>query len=217
MAQRISNIYKLVTIPAFYSAFQNMLGARKARQRLADEHYRIPPGARVLDVGCGPADLLDILPACSYTGVDLNPEHVAAARARYGDRGTFVCSDVANLTADQAGSFDRIIFSGLLHHLDDDIAVGLLQTCKVLLARDGVLVGHEPEYVDGQHPIAKLMKDRDSGQNIRNKDAYLKLFAPLGGQLTVTHHNDLIRIPYNHIVFSWSDHQAPEQSRDPEA
>ena len=203
MSQRTSYFYRLVTIPAFYSAFQNILGAQSARKRLIEEHYDITPGLRVLDVGCGPADLLELLPRCDYTGIDLNPEHIDTASQKYGDRGRFECRDVAELEAESHEAFDRILFSGLLHHLDDDVAANLLQTCAKLLAPGGFLVGHEPVYVPQQNPLARWMKNRDSGQNIRDEDGYRALFRPLGGRLSVTLHDDLIRIPYNHIVLKW--------------
>ncbi|MGI9388928.1 MAG: SAM-dependent methyltransferase [Boseongicola sp.] len=203
MSQRTSHFYRLVTVPAFYTAFQNILGAQRARKRLIEEHYQIAPDLRVLDVGCGPADLLELLPPCEYTGIDLNPEHIDAARNKYGNRGEFECRDVAELEAENRGVFDRILFSGLLHHLDDNVASKLLGVCTTLLAPGGILVGHEPVYVTHQNPIARWMKNRDSGQNIRNEEGYSALFLQLDGRLSITHYDDLIRIPYNHIVLSW--------------
>ncbi|MGI9395115.1 MAG: hypothetical protein ACR2OY_10760, partial [Boseongicola sp.] len=75
--------------------------------------------------------------------------------------------------------------------------------CSTLLAPGGILVGHEPVYVPHQNPIARWMKNRDSGQNIRDEEGYSALFLRLGGRLSVSHHDDLIRIPYNHIVLNW--------------
>lgn len=181
MAQRISHLYRIVTVPAFYSAFKDLLDAQSAQKHRIAQHYRIPDGARVLDVGCGPADLLALLPPCDYTGVDLNPEHIAKTKARYGSSGRFECRDVADLTSDTDARFDRILFSGLLHHLDDPVAQALLDTCKSLLAPGGRIVRHEPLYVQGQHWFAKLMKDRDSGQNIRTEPQYRALFCPPRG------------------------------------
>lgn len=204
MAERTTNIYKLVTIPAFYTLFQNLLGASSARKRLVKEHYDLSPGMRVLDVGCGPGDLLSFLPDVNYTGIDLNPSHIASAKEKHKSNGRFICDDVANISVDSKQRYDRILFSGLLHHLDDTTATNLLKTCGELLAENGRLVGHEPCYVEGQHPFARWMKDKDSGENIRNQAGYSGLFSQLGGNLDTVVLDDLIRIPYNHIIISWS-------------
>jgi hypothetical protein len=54
MAQRTSNIYRLVTIPAVYKAIQKVLRAEQSARRFVDEVVRPTRGAAVLDVGCGP-------------------------------------------------------------------------------------------------------------------------------------------------------------------
>ena len=204
MTERVNHVYRLVTVPRLYSLFQNLLGGNSARRRLVKEHYDISAGSRVLDLGCGPGDFLGVLPDVEYTGVDLNPKHIEAAKYRWGTRGTFVHDDVASLSLQSHDAFDRIIFTGLLHHLDDSAATALVQTCGTLLAPRGRMIGLEPCYVDGQHPFARWMKNRDSGQNIRDLQGYRKLFVGSEGTLETILLDDLLRIPYNHVVISWS-------------
>jgi protein-L-isoaspartate O-methyltransferase len=62
MAQRIEGLYKAITIPAIYRGLQYALGADKFLQRYATEILRIRPGSKVLDVGCGPANIVPYLP-----------------------------------------------------------------------------------------------------------------------------------------------------------
>ena len=59
---------------------------------------------KVLDVGCGPANILAYLPPVDYTGVDLNEKHIAYAREAYGDRGRFIVGDVAQDLKQEEGS-----------------------------------------------------------------------------------------------------------------
>ena len=117
MAQRTSNIYRLVTIPAVYKMIQKVLGAEQSSRRFVDEVVRPTRGAAVLDVGCGPASLLPYLPSIDYTGVDLNPASIAFAKKNYAERGRFLVGDAADLVPDQR--FDIVILAALLHHLDD--------------------------------------------------------------------------------------------------
>jgi SAM-dependent methyltransferase len=86
MAQRTSNIYRLVAIPAVYKTIQKVLGAEQSARRFVDEVVRPTRGAAVLDVGCGPASLLPYLPSVDYTGVDLNPASIAFAKKNYAER-----------------------------------------------------------------------------------------------------------------------------------
>jgi hypothetical protein len=59
-------------------------------------------------IGCGPADILDFLPAIDYIGFDANPKYIQEARKRYKDRGTFLCELVwLNLWL---GLYNRIHF-----------------------------------------------------------------------------------------------------------
>ncbi len=62
MAQRVENIYRLVTLPWFYNSVQIALGADAARKRYVREFVRPQPGMRLLDVGCGPATIFPYLP-----------------------------------------------------------------------------------------------------------------------------------------------------------
>lgn len=56
------------------------LGAEKAITRVVHEVLQPKAGMKILDVGCGPANVLSYLPAVDYTGIDLNEKHIAYAR-----------------------------------------------------------------------------------------------------------------------------------------
>lgn len=84
----------------------------------------LPDGARVLDVGCGPADVLARLaarrPTLRFVGVDGAGEMLAFARRRIvglEDRVTLVQGVLPELTLD--GPFDALVSNSLLHHLHD--------------------------------------------------------------------------------------------------
>jgi len=81
------------------------------------------PGARVLEVGCGPAGLwaenLDRLdPSWSLTLTDSSPGMIDAARAALGDRADYVVADVQELPfADE--SYDVVLANHMLYHVPD--------------------------------------------------------------------------------------------------
>jgi len=78
--------------------------------------FVIPPGATVLEVGCGTGDLLTSVEPRDGVGVDLSPRMVERAREKYSQH-TWVVDDAEFLDLD--GKFDYIILSDLLGHLED--------------------------------------------------------------------------------------------------
>ena len=63
---------------------------RIARKRFVERHVRPRESDVILDIGCGTADIPEYLPASTrYVGMDMSESYVAAARRRWGTRGTF--------------------------------------------------------------------------------------------------------------------------------
>lgn len=94
------------------------------------------PGARVLDVGCGPGHLAERLAdrGLRVTAIDLDPAMVKRARVRLGPRAEVAVADVVALPfAD--GSFDLVVSTMSMHHWADHQA-GVAEIARVL-APDG--------------------------------------------------------------------------------
>ncbi len=202
MAQRVSNIYGLVRQPKFYEGVQVLLGAQDSRVRYARDILRAKAGMKVLDVGCGPATILPYLPEVDYTGIDLNEKHIAHAKREFGSRGRFLVGDVTQSLAREAESFDLIIVSALLHHLDDGSARQLLgELCK--LAKSGArIITFDCVWLARQNPVAWTLIRLDSGLNVRHASGYLQLVEDL--PVTVEHQvfRDFLRIPYDHFCMT---------------
>lgn len=86
----------------------------------------LPPGARVLDVGCGnnsPRDTKVLRPDIVYTGLDVGDYNQQDA-IRYADRYVVVPpAEFASAIAAHAGTMDAIVSSHNLEHCDDPQAV----------------------------------------------------------------------------------------------
>ncbi len=76
----------------------------------------VPPGERVIEIGCGHGDLLASLRPAYGVGVDFSAEMLDAARQKHPEL-TFVQADAHELTLDE--TFDVIILSDLINDLWD--------------------------------------------------------------------------------------------------
>jgi len=199
MSQRITNIYSLVTFPVIYRGLSSALGSDRARRRLATEIFRAEPGMKLLDVGCGPASIFPYLPKVNYTGMDLNPKHIAYAKSLYGSQGRFLVGDVADDLQDEEESFDLVIVSALLHHLEDRQARELLMRLCQLTKAGGRIVTFDNVWIKGQNPIAWSLNKLDSGLNVRSENGYRSLVKDLPVTVEGTTFRDLLRIPYDHF------------------
>jgi ubiquinone/menaquinone biosynthesis C-methylase UbiE len=85
---------------------------------LLAEIYRelVPPGASVLEIGCGTGTLLASLSPRRGVGVDISGRMVALAAAKYPDL-AFVAADAERLELGE--TFDVIIVPDVIEHLTD--------------------------------------------------------------------------------------------------
>jgi glycosyltransferase involved in cell wall biosynthesis/SAM-dependent methyltransferase len=86
-------------------------------ERLAKQ--TIPPGARVLELGCGIGDLLAAVKPSFGLGLDVSEEMVRQARARHGGALHFLRADAHDLPLTLNTTFDYVICSDLIGHLED--------------------------------------------------------------------------------------------------
>lgn len=106
----------------FAAGFGRWSGIRRGYQQRLAEIYRflIPPGSRVLEIGCGSGDLLAALSPSRGLGIDISPGMIQLARSRH--RGLdFVEAD--GLDLDTGESFDAVILSDVVNELWDVEAV----------------------------------------------------------------------------------------------
>jgi len=187
-----------------YNLLQGILGAGRVRRALAKDYIQAEPGMKVLDIGCGTGGILEYLPEVDYLGFDMNPDYVEAAAKRFGPGNRFICANVNEVPAEAEGSFDRILALGLLHHLEDREVVNLMKLAHRLLAPGGRLVTLDSCYRDHQPAVARFLIDRDRGQNTRTAHGYTELAEQVFPEVASFLREDLLRVPYTHIVLCCS-------------
>jgi SAM-dependent methyltransferase len=165
-------------MPRFYNRMIDLC------QRLALAGWlRVPPGTRVLDVGCGVGRWSCLLAArgAHVTGVDISPSMIAAARRRIaalgrGSHCRFLVQDLAGLDAGER--FELVLGVTVLQHIVDPVALRTaLGRIVDHLAERGTLVLLEaaPERCAPQCDSAIF--------RARERRSYLQLFRECGLQL----------------------------------
>ena len=165
-------------MPAFYNGLTHLA------QRLALARWlRVPPGTRVLDVGCGVGRWSRLLASrgAVVTGVDLSGAMIAeaerrAAMAGVSHRCRFLVQDAAAL--DAGGTFDLVLAVTVLQHMLDPTALSAAVERMVdHLAPGGRMILLEAA-------PANLSTRCDSAVfKARPRAAYLRLFSAHGLEL----------------------------------
>ncbi len=190
----------LLANEGWYSRWKVMIRADKAMSTIA-EHIGAGPGDKVLDVGCGNGDVRPKLADADYTGVDLNDDYLAKARATHNGPNTqFIRADVAELEALGLGPYDVACGIGVLHHLSDAEVASLLGGIADALRPGGRLVTMDPVFDPEQRTTARVLAALDRGRYVRDRPGYERL---VGGALSidsVTIRHDLLAMPYSHCI-----------------
>ncbi|MGA2242247.1 MAG: class I SAM-dependent methyltransferase [Verrucomicrobiota bacterium] len=202
----IKKLSLLLNLPASYRLFRSMVGGESAWRTYLAEYVKPAPGDKILDIGCGPADVLNYLPAVNYTGLDISPEYICSARKRFGARGRFCCGDVGLATIEgEQGTFDLVLAIGMIHHLDDAQAARLFDLARLALRPTGRLVTYDGCYVPQQSHIARWLLAKDRGKFVRTREEYLRLALARFSKVELHLRHDLLRIPYTHLIMCCCD------------
>jgi len=107
----------------------------------------VPPGSRILDLGCASASLWSDFGECldapvTLVGVDVSPEMLNVAREKH-PRSDFRVGSMTEIPADNS-EFDVVIVSSAFHHIADAQLPSALREIHRVLSEHGLLVGREP-------------------------------------------------------------------------
>lgn len=204
MAQITTGFRAILGHPQVYNFSQWLVGSTKLRDEMVRTYIRPHAGMRILDLGCGPGNLILHLPAVEYVGIDLSEDYIRQATRRFGKRATFHVghAERAAWVADER--FDVVLAVGLLHHLNDVDATPLMTVARAALRGGGRVLTVDPCFAAGQSGFARWLASKDRGQNVRTERGYRDLAERHFTHVKSTVRHDMYRIPYTHCVLECS-------------
>jgi ubiquinone/menaquinone biosynthesis C-methylase UbiE len=189
----------LLSHSAAYRAAMALLGRRNSVDFIISK-INIKSGQKILDIGCGPANVLSRLKNITYVGIDSNDRYISLAKKKYGTKGEFYYLSAGVLPNFENEKFDRILFLGVLHHLSDDEIIQMIPKVKSLLTETGRVITHDPVRLEKQKRVSKILMDFDRGKYIRDQQNYVKFFEEQFAHISTEVRTDSLRVPYS-ILF----------------
>ena len=174
MSQKNKGIYSPLSNTFFYLLVQKVMSATSFRKKIIKK-YITKNNVKVLDVGCGPAEILDTLPKINYYGFDINPIYINSAKKKYDKRGKFFCRQFTSKEIKHLPKFDHILLLGILHHLNDKEINTLMVNLKKVLKKKANIITLDNIFIKDQNFIAKFLIQMDKGNNVRSKNGYLNI------------------------------------------
>jgi SAM-dependent methyltransferase len=202
MPQITGGIRSFLSRPRVYKTFQYLLGEAKYCRTFVRDYFSLVPAQRILDIGCGTANILKFLPdSVEYVGFDASSEYIDYARKIYqGRKAFFFTKRIEQTDLETLGSFDLVISLGVLHHLDDNHCLQLFALTRAALNTSGRLCTVDPCLVERQNRLSRKLMQMDRGQNIRTPEQYGNVAKKIFNEVEVQHRKDLLRFPYDLAV-----------------
>ena len=189
-------------MPLVYKSFKNIVSPQSSIDRIVNEYFVFPKGARILDLGCGYGDFAPYLGKdCDYLGVDNNEKYIETARIRNRHSAArFLVGDISDESLFISGEYDYVIMIGVLHHLPTEAVGPMLENVQRVLDKRGKFVALEPVFHPDQRLLARLLIASDRGRFVRDCEGYEHLLGGYFSTVSSSVVNGLLRIPYSHVV-----------------
>lgn len=201
-----SGIKSVLTKAWVYKLFQNAVGATRGRKWVSDHFWKVQTGQKVVDIGCGPGNVLQHLPkGVKYVGFDISEEYIGHARAKFADDPDKVfvvgsAEDFISALPEPMRDADLVILSGLLHHLDDTQALTALKLARAAMGVHGRMVSLDGCFLIKQARLAHWIVSQDRGRNVRTEPEWKALMGKVFSDFETYILTGLDRTPYTYIL-----------------
>lgn len=194
-------IHRSLKSPIVYTFGQWVLGFAGVRRAIVREYVEIGGKFRVLDIGCGPGNILRYFPTdVDYVGFDVDQTYIDYANNKFGDRAQFHCRIFDGDAATEFGPADLVVFNGVLHHLNDQEVVEVLKSAQAALHPGGRVMTLDGCIVQGRSRIEQWLMKNDRGEFIRTEPEYKQLMTSVFPDYKTHLRQDLGRMPYTYLI-----------------
>ena len=198
-----SGLRSVLAFPRVYRLFDMLVGNKAYEEWFIKNVLSLRNGQKLVDVGCGTAQILDRLPEVEYVGLDISDAYIEAARIKFKARGgaNFLSGSVEDWALNPLTYAAEIVLAyGLLHHVDDDEAKKILEFAYRVLKDNGRFIFYEPCYLIWQSGISTYFMSRDRGQNIRTEQQWKELVSSIFPFVSTNIVTGANRLAYVHII-----------------
>jgi len=169
-------IKRLSKMPWAFDCLRWILeGGYGPHRELLTRHFPQAPH-RILDCGCGTGIYSNFFPSQSYIGVDISPIYIERAQTCFPEH-RFRVMDATQLEFSD-NSFDAVIVSGVIHHLDSATTHRVLKEISRVLDPNGkLLVWEDVPTRNSLNLVGRIIHSLDLGEFIRRDSEYSKLIS----------------------------------------
>lgn len=200
---------RVLEIPVVYAWFQKLIAKENGREWFFKKYISDTSGKKILDLGCGTADILDcIRDEKLYVGIDNNKQYIEANKKRFANRKTcrFYYTDLNAYSEKTTQKFDVVLMIGVMHHIDDNAVNDAMASIKRIIADGGVFVSLDACYTKGMNPIARLICMLDRGRYVRSADDFISTQEKYWTNVKYEIRTDTLKfLPYSVIIFTNKD------------
>jgi SAM-dependent methyltransferase len=181
VAENKSGIHSYISTPWIYNLVQWVAGAKMYREKMVTRFIKPFDGAKILDIGCGTGEYIHyIAEHCKnfeYYGFDGEEIYIDYAKQLFAGKSNihFYHKIITENEVKEFNSFDIVIATGVMHHLDDALVNSVLRLAKLALKPGGRLITYDPGIFDDMNAIEKFFLKYDRGRSIRAEKDYAAL------------------------------------------
>ena len=192
----VNYIATLLRVPFMYRLSQLLFGGRSIKKHVFNNYWSSYPGMRILDVGCGPAQDRDLLGVdVFWTGLETSEQYVRSVNRSLRRNDSIFQGDVSTLLDLKITSFDVVLLSGVLHHLNDDLVKTLLSDCTKVLVPNGKIFMIDPVRMPGTSKLEEYLINSDRGKFVRSNKEYDQLIPHAFSQKSIEVVNNVGFLP----------------------